>query len=86
MTRDAVIFASAASRTSGDLHDDTGKKLLCACVGGLSLHAARRVEADDRAGLVRRNRYANPIEGCPAATPPRPRAIDCAPLPGDNPT
>jgi hypothetical protein len=35
------------------VHDDPGKKPLCARVGGISLHAARRVEADDRAGLER---------------------------------
>jgi len=39
------------------VHDDPGKKPLCARVGGISLHAARRVEADDRAGLERLCRY-----------------------------
>jgi hypothetical protein len=61
---DRACHASAAEALvlpfglCGDsVHDDPGKKALCARVGGILLHAARRVEAFDRAGLERLCRY-----------------------------
>jgi hypothetical protein len=52
---EALVLPFGLGRDS--VHDDPGKKPLCARVGGISLHAARRVEADDRAGLERLCRY-----------------------------
>jgi len=52
---EALVLPFALDRDA--VHDDPGKKPLCARVGGISLHAARRVEAHDREGLERLCRY-----------------------------